>query len=204
MNCKITLGITNLHACPGDNTIKKHKVQKQMFSEADLEEKESEINQELAESREKASTRTKSRVKVAPLIGFRDDFLYKCGGPYGKFAGMLKQGAKILWSQKTPGFTKGYKSFVKSLIVRPMYSKLDGFKKSDIAIASIPQITAGAGRALIIQYYETIPYCETVLEIMVPDASKKRFEKLLDVAMGLPFGPKSRGMAEIKDISWEK
>lgn len=202
MKCNLKLEILNLHACPGDGVVKRHEVSSQLFSQADLEETESEIDKQLSGTREKASVKTKKRTSYKPLFGFKEDHTYKLGGNYGKLAGLFKASGKVLWSQKTPGFTKGYKTLVKSMIIKPMNPTLNDFKDKDIQINSIPQITAGRSSALIIQYYEYIPKCTAEVEIQMPDDSKKLFEKVVEQACGMPFGPKSRGEFQVLDMKW--
>ncbi len=196
MICKLKLKILDLHACPGDGVIKKYEVTKDLFSEADVEATEADIDGDLAQKSERASVREKKRTKYEPLVAFKDSGLYKMGGPYGKFAGLMKTASKILWSQKTPGFSKGYKSFVRSLVIKPVLAELH-YDKKDIVVQSIPQITAGRSKALIVQYYEMLPESTCDLEIIAPEGSKQKLMKLLKTCQGLPFGPKSRGQVEI-------
>jgi len=203
MIANVKLKIINLFACPGDGRIGKHKVQKALFTEEDLEETEADIDGDTAEQRKKASLREKSRVKYEPLVMFRKDHLYKIGGYYGKVSGLFKTASKILWDSKEPGFSKGYKSFLRSIAIMPMMAKLE-FDDKDVEVQSVPQITAGRSKALIIQYFQSVPEAFCELEIRAPEGSKKKLEKILEIAQGLPFGPKSRGQIEVVNISWKK
>lgn len=98
------------------------------------------------------------------------------------------------------GFSKGYKSFLKSLIIKPQWVELEDV--SEIEIATIPQILAGRSKAMIIQYYEKIPHCTAKISIDMPETMKEQFELLMKQAEGMPFGPKRRGEVTIHNMEW--
>jgi len=202
MKAKLKLIIHRLHACPGDGMMGTVDVSETVYTEQNKETKESEINEEIAETRELSSLTKKDRIKKKDLVLFRADGMYRLGGPYGKIAGLFKAASKSLWSQKIEGYTKGYKTFIRSMKITPFQAKLTGYDKEDIIISTIPQITAGISKALIIQYFQSIPICETEIDITMPSGSKKNFLRLLNECEGMPFGPKSRGEIEIKDVTW--
>ena len=196
MKYEMTLTIRNLHAEIGDHVVKPHVITKQIFQELDETETEREINEEPAESIQRASTRTKKREKVEPLISFKPDFTYRLGGPYGKVMGLFKETGGILYKRKTSGFKSSYKPLIKSLLLKPQYVKL--VDRDPVEINEIPQITAGRSKALILQYYEQLPECKAEMNLEFDDKDKPLVDKLLETSIGVPFGPKRR--AEITNI----
>ena len=199
MNCKITMEIRNLHACPGDRTPKKLKVPKDVFSQIDVTTKTDEINTELAEDRELAQTTEMTRIKIEPLVSFKkddeDDIIFRLGGSYGKLMGLFREVGGMLYSQKVAGFKSSYKPFLKSLFIKPQWATLEDV--SNIEVATIPQITAGRNQSLIIQYYEVIPRCTATIDIQLPENEKAKFQRLIETCEGVPFGPKRRGELKI-------
>lgn len=194
----------DLHACPGDRTPKKYEVSKDIFAEADLETIESDINEQQDSQTKKGSIREKTRTTTQPLYAFRknkkDQTIYRLGGSYGKLAGLFKDIGKMLYGQKEEGFKVGYKSFLKSLIIRPQWIILED--SEEIIIDKLPQITSGRNKALIILYYETIPKCKANLTVILPDKEEARFKKILENCEGIPFAPKRRAEIKILNTNW--
>lgn len=137
------------------------------------------------------------------MIAFREDFTYRLGGPYGKLMGLLKDAGSALYNQKIEGFRGSYKPFLKSMIIKPQWVKLENI--GEVTINKIPQIMAGRSKALIIQYYEKIGKCKATVTIQMPQAenNKEKVKQLLEQAEGMPFGPKRRGEIEVLDLKWD-
>ncbi len=203
MKCELTLEIRDLHACPGDRSPKEHIVSKDVFSQEDLESIKEDLDEDLVLQREKGKQTKKTREEVKPLYAFKIENgkpIMRLGGAYGKLAGLFRDAGGSLWNQKTKGFTKGYKSFLRSLIIKPQWVELD--ETSGIEIATIPQILAGRSKAMILQYYEKIPYCTAKINIEMPEKIKGQFEVLMKQAEGMPFGPKRRGEITVHKMRW--
>jgi len=195
--------IKNLHACPGDRTPKKLKVPKDVFSQIDVTTKTDEINTELALDRELAQTTEMTRVKIEPLVSFKeedDNIVFRLGGSYGKLMGLFREVGGMLYSQKAAGFKSSYKPFLRSLFIKPQWATLENI--SNIEVATIPQITSGRSAALIILYYEVIPRCTATINIQLPENEKTNFEKLIETCEGVPFGPKRRGELKILEMDY--
>lgn len=205
MKAELTLKIRNLHANPGDTLPKKHPIKENVFQEENtIISSASGENWEDIEAKYKTGT-TKERVKIEPLVSFKTEDnkpVFRLGGSYGKLAGLFKEAGKTLYEIKAEGFKRSYKSFVKSIQIKPQWSYLEN--SENVEISTIPQITAGRSQALILLYYEKIPYCETTLSIQIPDSpdGKEKFLMLLEQAEGMPFGPKRRGEIKVHDLSW--
>jgi hypothetical protein len=200
MKCELTLEIRDLHACPGDRPPKKLEVPQDVFSTVDVTTTEHEIDKEAAMKTEKAKTEKTERIRLEPLIAFREDFTYRLGGPHGKLMGLFKEAASTLYSQKTEGFKVGYKPFLRALLIKPQWVPLE--KNGEVTINKIPQITAGRSQALIIQYYEKIDKCKAKVTVEMPDGEKEKFIQLLKQAEGMPFGPKRRGEIKVLHTKW--
>jgi len=203
MKCELTLEIRDLHACPGDRPPKEHIVSKDVFSQEDRESIQEDLDEDLVLEREKGRQTKKTRDKIEPLYAFRIENgkpMMRLGGAYGKLAGLFRDAGSSLWQQKTKGFTKGYKSFLKSLVIKPQWVELD--KASGIEIATIPQILAGRSKAMIIQYYEKIPHCTAEIGVEMPETMKEQFKVLMKQAEGMPFGPKRRGEIVVHEMRW--
>lgn len=203
MNCKITMEIRNLHACPGDRPPKKLKVPKDVFSKIDVTTKTDEINAELAEDRELSQTTEVTRVKIEALVSFKeedDGIVFRLGGSYGKLMGLFREVGGMLYNQKVAGFRSSYKPFLKGLFIKPQWGILEN--ASDIEVATIPQITAGRNKTMLLQYYEVIPRCTTTINIQLPESEKAKFEKLIETCEGVPFGPKRRGELKILEMEY--
>jgi len=201
MKCELTIEIRDLHACPGDEQIKKYEVPTNVFNTVDVTTTEHEIDNEQALTTEKAKTEKKERIKIEPLISFRKDLTYRLGGSYGKLMGLFGEAASNLYSQKLDGWKISYKPFLKSIQLKPQWVKLD-IGSNQIFVSKIPQITAGRSQSLIIQYYEKIDKCITTITAEVPTNEKERFIQLLTQAEGMPFGPKRRGELKITQQKW--
>ena len=199
MKCELTIEIRDLHACPADRSPKKLEVPQDVFSSIDVTTTEHEVDNESATKTERAKTEKKERIKIEPLIAFREDLTYRLGGPYGKLMGLFRESGGILYTQKAEGFKIGYKQFLKSLIIKPQWVPLE--KNGEVTIHKIPQITAGMSKALIIQYYEQMD-CKAIITIEMPTGSKEKFIQLLEQAAGMPFGPKRRGELKITQQKW--
>jgi len=203
VKCELILEIRDLHACPGDRPPKEHIVSKGVFSQKDSEVIQENLDEDLLLPREKGKQTEKTRDKIEPLYAFRIENgkpTMRLGGAYGKLAGLFRDAGSSLWNQKTKGFAKGYKSFVKSLIMKPQWVTLE--EASEIEVATIPQILAGRSKAMIIQYYEKIPYCTAKISIEMPENMKGQFETLISQAEGMPFGPKRRGEVTVHNKRW--
>jgi len=203
VKCELILEIRDLHACPGDRPPKEHIVSKDVFSQEDRESIKEDLDEDLVLQREKGKQTTKTRDEVKPLYAFRienDKPVIRLGGAYGKLAGLFRDAGSSLWNQKTKGFTKGYKSFLKSLIIKPQWVTLE--EASKIEIATIPQILAGRSKAMILQYYEKVPCCTAKISIEMPENMKGQFETLISQAEGMPFGPKRRGEVTVHNKRW--
>jgi len=198
--CELILEINDLHADPNDRAPKKLKVPKDIFSQIDVTTTEKEINKEQATKIETAKTQETQRVKIEPLIAFREDLKYRLGGPHGKLMGLFKEVGSVLYTRKVAGFAKSYKPFLKSVIIKPQYIQLENV--GSVTVNKIPQIMAGFSKALIMQYYEKIDKCTVTINIEMPDGSKPMFEKLLEQAEGMPFGPKRRGEIVVTNKKW--
>ena len=200
MKCELTLEICDLHADPNDRPPKQLKVPKNIFSQVDVTTMEQEINQEQAEKSEKAKTQETKRIEIQPLVAFRDDRKYRLGGSHGKIMGLFKEVGSVLYTRKVPGFAKSYKPFLKSMIIKPMYIQLEDV--GTVTVNKMPQIMAGRSKALIMLYYEKIDKCTATVNIEMPDGSKSMFEKLLEQAEGMPFGPRRRGEITVIHQEW--
>ncbi len=203
MKCELTLEIRDLHACPGDRPPKEHSVSKDIFSQEDLESTQEVLDEDLLLPRERGKQTKKTREKIEPLHAFKLENgkpVMRLGGAYGKLAGLFRDAGSSLWAQKIKGFSKGYKSFLKSLVIKPQWVELD--EASEIEIATIPQIMAGRSKAMIIQYFEKIPHCTAKISIDMPDTMKEQFEVLVKQAEGMPFGPKRRGEVTVHKMRW--
>lgn len=199
----LDLEIQNLHGDPGQKT-KRYEVEKKVFEEMDLTKTAKELEGDLAREAERASTKEKSRIEVTELYSFREqngNIVYQLGGPYGKLAGLFKDAGKSLYSQKADGFKSSYKSFVKSLVITPVWAELEA--NGERRVNKIPQLTAGRGHSMIFFYYEVLPECQTQMEIDVPEGNKRKFLKLLNQAEGMPFGPKRRGTISVQNVDWD-
>jgi len=204
MRCELTLEIRNLHACPGDCIPKRLKVPTDLFSQVDVTTTKAEIEEQLAREEEKARSTEKTRIKIEPCFSFKVNEgapVFRLGGPYGKLMGLFKEAGSILYGEKAEGFKTGYKSFLKSIVVKPQWVKLE--EVSGIEINKIPQITAGISKALILQYYEEISRCKARLSVQVPSGEREKFVKILEQSEGLPFGPKRRGEIKVLEANWE-
>lgn len=199
MKCELTVEIRDLHACPADRPPKRLEVPQDVFSSVDVTTTEHEVDKEAAMTTERAKTERKERVKIEPLIAFREDSTYRLGGSYGKLMGLFREVGGILYTQKVEGFKVGYKQFLKSLIIKPQWVPIE--RIGEVVIDKIPQITAGMSKALIIQYYEKMD-CKANVTIEMPDGNKEKFVQLLKQAEGMPFGPKRRGELKILQQKW--
>lgn len=199
MKCELTLEIYDLHADPADRPPKKLEVPQDVFSSIDVTITEHEVDKEAAMKTEKAKTEKKERIRIEPLIAFREDLNYRLGGSYGKLMGLFREAGSILYAQKVEGFKVGYKHFLKSLVIKPQWIPLE--KLGEITIDKIPQITHGMNKALIIQYYEKIN-CKAKVTIEMPSGDKEKFVQLLNQSQGLAFGPKRRGELKIIQQKW--
>lgn len=203
MKCELEIKIRDLHACPGDRPPKQHIVSKDVFSQEDRESIKEDLDEDLVLQREKGKQTKKTREEVKPLHAFRVENgnpMMRLGGAYGKLAGLFRDAGGSLWAQKTKGFTKGYKSMLKSLIIKPQWVELE--EASGIEIATIPQILAGRSKAMILQYYERVPYCTAKISVEMPEKMKEQFEVLVKQAEGMPFGPKRRGEITVHNMEW--
>lgn len=202
MRCELTIEIRDLHACP-ELPPRKIEVSKDIFSEIDITTIKHEIDQDLAKETERAETKEKTRIEIKPCYTFKtedDKLLFRLGGSYGKFAGLLKETGGVLYGMKEQGFRTGYKKMVKSLIIRPQWVTLENVE--DLYVHKIPQLTAGRSQAMILLYYDVISKCTANLTIDFPEKNKKLLEKLLEQAEGLPFGPKRRAEITIHKKEW--
>jgi hypothetical protein len=199
MKCELTIEIRDLHACPADRPPKTLEVPQDVFSSVDVTTTEDEIDDEAAMKTEKARTEKKERIKIQPLIAFREDLTYRLGGPHGKLMGLFREVAASFWSQKVEGFKVGYHPFLKSLIIKPQWIPLE--KIGEVTIHKIPQIMAGRKKVMILQYYEQMD-CKANVTIEMPDGNKEKFIQLLKQAEGMPFGPKRRGELKILQQKW--
>jgi len=197
---ELTLEIHDLHADPSDRPPKKHRVPKDVFSQIDVTTTEEEINEEASMKSEKAKKEEKKRTQVMPLYAFLDDFTYRLGGPYGKLMGLFKEAGSSLYSQKVEGFKVGYKSFLRSLLVKPQRVQLEDVENK--MISKIPQIVSGRSRAFILLYYEKIGKCKAQVTIEMPQGVKEKFKRLIEQCEGMPFGPKRRGEIKVLDMKW--
>jgi len=205
MKCELILEIRNLHACPGDGPPKRLKVPKDVLSQIDVTTTKAEVDEELAREDEKAKSTEKTRVTIQPCHAFREndgEIVFRLGGSYGKLMGLFREVGSLLYTQKIEGFKTAYKAFLKAIIIKPQWIKLE--EVSGIEINKVPQITAGRNRAFILKYYEAIPKCKARMNIQVPEGGKERFEKLIETAEGIPFGPTRRGEIKILELNWEK
>ena len=203
MRCELTLEIRNLHACPGDRQPKEIEVKKNRIVKIKKTQTDEEIEEELSFGEGKEKTTEEKRSGIQPLYAFLENdegLQFRIGGPYGKLMGLLKVVGSFLYTQKIPGFKAGYKKALKSMIIKPQWITLE--EVSGIEIASIPQIMAGRSQAMIIQYYEKIPFCIAKISIDMPDSIKGQFETLIKQAEGMPFGPKRRGEISINSMKW--
>jgi len=204
MRCELVLEIRNLHACPGDRNPKELIVEKNRIVKIKTTQTEEEIEEELSFDEGKEKKTEEKRSGIQPLYAFLEEeglTKVRLGGPYGKLMGLLKVSGSFLYTQKTPGFKAGYKKMLKSMIVKPQWVALE--EASGIEIASIPQIMAGRSQAMIIQYYEMIPFSIARISIDMPDTIKGQFETLVKQAEGMPFGPKRRGEISIRSMEWK-
>jgi len=200
VKCELKVGINDLHADPNDRAPKKLEVPKDVFSQVDVTTTEQEINKEQATKTEKAKTEEKQRITIQPLVAFREDFKFRLGGPHGKLMGLFKEVGSVLYTRKEKGFAKSYKPFLKSMIIKPQWIQLEDV--GTVTVNRIPQLTAGRSKALIMQYYEKIDKCTVTITIEMPDGLKSMFEKLLEQAEGMPFGPKRRGEITVIRKEW--
>lgn len=203
MKCELILEIRDLHACPGDRPPKEHIVSKDVFTQEERETTQEVLDEDLLLPREKEKQTKKTREKIEPLYAFRIENgkpLMRLGGAYGKLAGLFREAGASLWAQKIKGFSKGYKSFVKSLVMKPQWIELE--EASEIEIAVLTQMLAGRGNRMIFQYYEKIPYCTAKINIDMPKTMKEQFEVLMKQAEGMPFGPKRRGEITVHKMRW--
>lgn len=203
MKCELTLEIQNLHACPGDRSPKEIIVKKNRIVKIKKTLTKEEIEEELSYDEGKEKKTEEQRSGIQPLYAFKDGnegIQFRIGGPYGKLMGLLKVAGSFLYTQKVPGFKAGYKKALKAMIVKPQWVTLE--EVSGIEIASIPQIMAGRSQAMIIQYYEKIPFCIAKVKIDMPESIKGQFETLIKQAEGMPFGPKRRGEISIQSMNW--
>lgn len=203
MKCELVIEIKNLHACPGDRTPKEIEVKKNRIVKIKKTQTDEEIEKELSYDEGKQKTTEEKRSGIQPLYAFLENgegIQVRLGGPYGKLMGLLKVSGSFLYTQKVPGFRTGYKKALKAMIVKPQWITLE--EVSGIEIASIPQIMAGRSQAMIIQYYEKIPFCTAKMSIDMPESIKEQFETLIKQAEGMPFGPKRRGEMAVKSMNW--
>lgn len=208
MKCELTLEIRDLHACPADRPPKEHIITKEVFSQDEQELTEETLDEDLTLSREKGKKTKKKRTKIEPLRAFKiieGKPVTRLGGPYGKLMGLFKNAGKSLYAQKDDMFYPGnraYLGFLKSLIVTPQWVELE--EASEIEIAKIPQIirTKGGSQSMIFLYHEKLPHCYVKVTIQLPAGEKERFEKLLEQAEGMPFGPKRRAEITVHKKEW--
>jgi len=161
------------------------------------------IDEQESGSREAAEVTERKKIKELPLYEFKHEngtYVARLGGSYGKLMGLFKEAGSVLYQRKVPPFKTSYKPFLKSIYIKPQWVPLENVKK--IEVATIPQITAGRSKALILQYYKKIDRCTTTLNLEMPDDAKKTFEKLITQAEGMPFGPKRRGEIRVLKMNW--
>jgi len=203
LKCELTLEITDLHACPSEKQFKRIDVPTDAFSQIEVTSTKTEIDEELALEGERAKTTEKKRIRAEPLVSFKIEggkITFPLGGPYGKLTGLFKEAGSALYVEKVEGFKTTYKSFIRSLSVKPQRVPLEDVE--DIEIREIPQITAGIRRSLMIQYYECVPQCKATVSVNVPKGGKKKFETLLKQCEGMSFGPKRRAEITVHEMKW--
>ena len=203
MKCELTIKIRDLHACPGDRPPKEYTVSQDVFSQEDRESTQEVLDEDLLLPRERGKQTKKTREKIEPLNAFKIENgkpIMRLGGAYGKLAGLFRDAGSSLWAQKVKGFSKGYKSTLKSLIIKPQWVELE--EASEIEIATIPQIMAGRSKAMRLLYFEKVSYCKTTINIEMPKGMKEQFEILIKQAEGMPFGPKRRGEITVHKMEW--
>lgn len=203
MNCELKIEILNLHACPGDAPPSIY-TQENLIKMTTYAPTEHTIDKQIIRSSEEGEVTKRKTEKELPLYEFRqndDDYIVRFGGPYGKLMGLFKETGGVLYNRKVPPFKTSYKPFLKSLNIKPQWITLNDVE--NVEVATIPQITAGRSRALILQYYRRIGRCTAMLNIDMPDDAKPTFKKLIAQAEGMPFGPKRRGEIHVLEMKWD-
>jgi len=203
LKCKLTLEIQNLHACPGDAAPSIY-TQSRLIKMTTFAPTELTVDGQVVRTSDEGVKTESKRDKELPLFEFRrngDNYVARFGGPYGKIMGLFKETGGTLYSRKVPPFKTSYKPFLKSLNIRPQWVTLDDVE--GVEVATIPQITAGRSKSLILQYYRKINRCTATLNIDMPDDARPTFETLIAQAVGMPFGPKRRGEIDVLAMEWD-
>lgn len=206
MKCELTLKIRDLHACPGDTPPQRITTSKEVSSTDEQEIITETFGEETLSYKEekKGKTAVKERDETNPFHTFRieeEKPIARLGGPYGKLMGLFRSAGKSLWAQQDSAFYPGhkaYKAFLTSLIVKPQWTMLED--ASEIEIHIIPQILPRS--KMIFPRFEKISLCYAKVTIQLPAGEKERFEKLLEQAEGMPFGPKRRGEITVHKMEW--
>jgi hypothetical protein len=104
--------------------------------------------------------------------------LMRLGGSHGKIYGAFKDTAKTLRMIGVSPFKNGYYGILNSIVITPIWVSLEENGGKKTRIEEIPQILAGARKAMIVQKYDVIPECTVRMTLMYPDAMHDAVEKM--------------------------
>lgn len=105
--------------------------------------------------------------------------ILRLGGSHGKIYGALKESALTLRMLGVSPFKSGYKQILNSIMISPVWVRLESENGSQMQVQQLPQILAGFKKTMIIQKYDVIPKCKVKIELAYPDVMDEAVQKML-------------------------
>ena len=123
--------------------------------------------------------------------------IMRLGGAHGKIYGALKSSASALRISGVSPFKSGYLTILNSLIISPVWARLEMEKGTEVQVQRLPQVLSGVKRTMIVQKFDSIPKCRAELMLTFPDAMDDAVEKMVRGLENVSMLNKRRATAKV-------